>query len=99
MTNQLDQRIINAGFAAVEDRNVFGSQDTNIEAFQRLSVEDQFKKAKELGDARIEAAHRFYDAAVKLCRTEEEITLLRQYVQQLANVHCGAKKPSRRICR
>lgn len=99
MTNQLDQRIINAGFAAVADPQVFNMHGANAAEFQRLSENEQFKKLREYTMARTDACRQFYNAAVKLCRTEEERTLLKQYVRRLGEAGCGAQKPVQRFCR
>lgn len=99
MINQLDQKIIDAGFAAVTDPQVFNTHGTNAEAFQALSPEAQLRKAEAFNKARGEACRQFYNAAVKLCRTEAERVLLKQYVQQLGGAHFGAQRPVRRFCR
>lgn len=99
MYNQLDQRIIDAGYAAVKDPQVFNTHGTNAEAFQALSPDAQLQKAGEFNKARSEACRQFYDAAVKLCRTEQEKVLLKQYVQQLGGAHFGAQRPVQRFCR
>ena len=99
MINQLDQKIIDAGFAAVTDPQVFNTHGTNAAAFQMLSPDAQLRKAEEFNKARGEACRQFYNAAVKLCRTEEERALLKQYVQQLGGAHFGAQRPVRRFCR